>query len=154
VQVDTLFEDMTGATLADPWAARDGYIGVHEGWMPIEEWWARFGVGGRSPIHPDDTQQTLHLLEAEYFAQCMYTSCGLFIEDLDRLEPRNDIAAARRAISLVWQATGRDLQADFVRQLAASRSWRTGVMGDTLYAQLPPVAPALLPAPTPVLTLA
>jgi len=75
----------------------------------------------------------------------MYTSCGLFLDDLDRIEPRNDIAAARRAISLVWQATGVDLQADFVRQLAAAHSWRTGVSGADLYWRLPPVPPPLLP---------
>jgi len=80
----------------------------------------------------------------------MYTSCGFFFEDLDRIEPRNDIAFARRAISLVWQAAHLDLQAEFVRDLAAAHSWRTGVTGVDAYRQLPPVAPELLPTPGPV----
>jgi Domain of unknown function (DUF3536) len=75
----------------------------------------------------------------------MYTSCGFFFEDLDRIEPRNDIAFARRAISLVWQATGIDLEASFLRDLAAPHSWRTGVSGADLYRQLPEVGAGLLP---------
>lgn len=52
----------------------------------------------------------------------------------------------RRAISLVWRTTGRDLQTDFVRQLTAVRSWRTGVTGAALDKQLAPVAPSMLPS--------
>ncbi len=146
VQLDGIFEEVARTTLADPWAARDGYISLHEGWSTADELWARFGIGGRPPAVSAAAQQTLQLLEAQYDGQSMYTSCGLFIEDLDRIEPRNDIAAARRAISLVWQATGRDLQADFIRNLALVRSWRTGVTGAQLYEQLPAVAPDALPS--------
>lgn len=146
VKLDTAYEAVAGTTLCDPWAARDAAIGLHEGWSTPDEWWARFGIGGHPPTNPIAARQTLQLLEAQYYGQCMYTSCALFIDDLDRIEPRNGIAAGRRAISLVWQATGRDLQADFVEQLAAARSWQTGVTGAELYHQLPVVARAYLPA--------
>ncbi|HKS69184.1 MAG TPA: hypothetical protein VJQ45_02105, partial [Ktedonobacterales bacterium] len=58
---------------------------------------------------------------------------------------RNDIAFARRAISLVWQATGVDLETDFLADLAAAKSWRNGLTGADLYYQLPPRAPGDLP---------
>jgi hypothetical protein len=86
------------------------------------------------------------LLEAQYFGQCMYTSCGFFFEDLDRIEPRNDIAFARRAISLVWQATGIDLETAFVADLEHTRSWRTGKTGADLYRGLPAVPAGALPS--------
>jgi hypothetical protein len=61
------------------------------------------------------------------------------------LEPRNDIAFGRRALSLVWQATHADLQTGFLRDLEAAKSGRTGATGAALYRRLPPVEPDLLP---------
>jgi hypothetical protein len=81
----------------------------------------------------------------------MFTSCGFFFEDLDRIEPRNDIAFARRAISLVWQATRIDLQTEFLADLARTQSWRSGRTGADIYRDLPVVPEGALPplaAPT------
>ncbi len=75
----------------------------------------------------------------------MFTSCGFFFEDLDRIEPRNDIAFARRAISLAWQATHIDLQTEFLADLVAARSWRTGRTGADIYRDLPAVPESTLP---------
>ena len=144
-QLDDLFERVGAATLADPWAARDAYLGLRNGWLTPRAFWQRYGVKGRKPANAALERHALQLLEAQYYGQWMYTSCGFFFEDVDRIEPRNDIAFARRAISLVWQATHRDLQTGFVRDLATSTSWRTGLTGADLYRQLPPVATELLP---------
>ena len=54
-------------------------------------------------------------------------------------------AFARRAISLIWQALGIDLQSSFLRDLRAAKSWRTKATGADLYRQLPIVRQALLP---------
>ncbi len=144
-RLDEIFVETTAKSLADPWAARDAYLSLRNGWMSAADFWKRFGTRGRRPRNELAEVQTMHLLEAQYFGQCMYTSCGFFFEDVDRIEPRNDIAFARRAISLVWQATRQNLQSDFVADLAAARSWRNGLSGADLYAQLPPVSPELLP---------
>jgi hypothetical protein len=87
----------------------------------------------------------LLLLEAQYYQQCSFTSCGFFFEDLDRIEPRNDIAFARRAISLIWQALEIDLQAEFVHDLQKVKSWRTSLTGADIYRQLPVVRTDQLP---------
>ncbi len=144
-QLGDIFERTTAKTLKDPWAARDAYLSLRNGWMSTADFWTRFGKRGRRPRNELAEVQTIHLLEAQYFGQCMYTSCGFFFEDVDRIEPRNDIAFARRAISLVWQATRQNLQGDFVADLAATHSWRNGLSGADLYAQLPPVSAELLP---------
>ncbi len=145
-QLNATFEQQTAATLADPWAARDDYLALRNGWLNRDDFWARHGAPGR-PAQMDALRTRTHqLLEAQYLGQWMYTSCGFFFEDLDRIEPRNDIAFARRAISLVWLASARDLQAGFVRDLAAAKSWRSGVTGADIYRQLPPVQPGCLPA--------
>jgi alpha-amylase/alpha-mannosidase (GH57 family) len=139
---DRLFEMETASVLHDPWAARDAYLSVRNGWEAHEHFWARFGKAQPSPA---DEQRTLQLLEAQYYQQYSFTSCGFFFEDLDRIEPRNDIGFARRALSLYWQTLGVDLQQDFLRDLAAARSWRSVLTGADVYRQLPVVPAALLP---------
>ncbi len=141
---DALFEQYAGETLIDPWAARDDYLSLRHGWETPESFWARHGKEHHLPDE-QRKQRTLQLLEAQYYQQYSFTSCGFFFEDLDRIEPRNDIAFARRAVSLVWQATGVDLQRDFVKDLEMTRSSRTGLSGADLYRQLPVVKPGLLP---------
>lgn len=144
-RVDALFERGTAGTLRDPWAAREDYVALRNGWMSGDAFWARHGANGARPPARVEEVRTELLLEAEYYAQWMYTSCGFFFEDLDRIEPRNDIAFGRRAISLVWQATHENLQPGFLSDLATAKSWRTGQTGVDLYRQLPPVARDLLP---------
>ncbi|MBO0794508.1 MAG: DUF3536 domain-containing protein, partial [Ktedonobacteraceae bacterium] len=137
-----LFEQYAGTILLDPWAARDDYLALRNGWETPESFWARHA---RPSCQPGDTALARQLLEAQYYQQYSFTSCGFFFEDLDRIEPRNDIAYARRAISLYWQALHVDLQRDFINDLQAARSWRTQISGADIYHQLPPVAPELLP---------
>jgi Domain of unknown function (DUF3536)/Glycosyl hydrolase family 57 len=148
---DQLFERYAGETLSDPWAARDAYLPVRNGWETTENFWARYGKQQRPPDDLQQAQRTMLLLEAQYYQQYSFTSCGFFFEDLDRIEPRNDIAFARRAISLIWQALGIDLQHDFLKDLQAAKSWRTHLTGADLYRQLPVVRRDQLP-PLPLLT--
>ena len=143
--IDQTYERFAAGTLTDIWAARDGYLGLHNGWTSADEFWRQYGKNEGRRVKQDDRERVQALLQAEYFGQWMYTSCGFFFEDLDRIEPRNDIAFARRAISLVWQATGTDLESDFVVSLAAAHSWHNGLSGADLYRQLPPLAPDMLP---------
>ncbi len=41
----------------------------------------------------------------------MFTSCGWFFDDFDRIEPKNNIAYAAQAVRLAERATGVDLAA-------------------------------------------
>jgi alpha-amylase/alpha-mannosidase (GH57 family) len=154
---DAVFERELAQAVEDPWAARNDYLALRQGWMAPEAFWERHGKKGRAfwlrlsnkgcaPRDESLLRRTLLLLEAQFYQQWMYTSCGFFFEDLDRIEPRNDIAFARRAISLYWQATREDLQTGFLADLAQARSWRTGLTGADLYRQFPAVSSDLLPA--------
>lgn len=145
VRLDDVFEREGSRYLADPWAARDAYLGLREGWLPADDFWARHGKRGQRPARQAHESRAIRLLEAQFIGQWMYTSCGFFFEDLDRIEPRNDIAFARRAISLVWEATEVDLQADFLRTVAQARSGRVDLTGADLYHGLSRVAARTLP---------
>ncbi|HET9921976.1 MAG TPA: DUF3536 domain-containing protein [Ktedonobacteraceae bacterium] len=133
---DQLFEQYAGQALLDPWAARDDYLPLHNGWETPESFWERHGKEHRLPEDPLLARRTQLLLEAQYYQQYSFTSCGFFFEDLDRIEPRNDIAFARRAISLVWQALDIDLQPGFLDDLSKARSGRNSLTGADLYRQL------------------
>jgi hypothetical protein len=131
----------------DTWRARDAYLALRNGWMSEDVFWASHGSRRRWLFRARGYEaKARQLLEAQYFGQAMFTSCGWFFEDLDRIEPRNDIAYARKAISLTWQATGEDLQADFLDDLAAAKSWRSARTGGDIYLELPRLAPEALPA--------
>ncbi|HEY7850169.1 MAG TPA: DUF3536 domain-containing protein, partial [Ktedonobacterales bacterium] len=153
-RLDEVYERETSPYLADPWAARDAYLSLREGWLAPDAFWARYGKRGRPPTQPAHETRTIRLLEAQFVGQWMYTSCGFFFEDLDRIEPRNDIAFARRAISLVWEATAVDAQADFLCAVALAHSERARVTGADIYHALPRLAgdalPPLQPPATPM----
>ncbi|MGZ3622871.1 MAG: DUF3536 domain-containing protein, partial [Ktedonobacteraceae bacterium] len=142
---DQLFEHYGSETLADPWAARDAYLPVRNGWETVESFWTKQSKHQQPPTDQSLAQRTLLLLEAQYYQQCSLTSCGFFFEDLDRIEPRNNIACARRAISLVWQALDIDLQPEFIQDLQKAKSEHTGLTGADMYRQLPVVSAAQLP---------
>ncbi|TMC14217.1 MAG: DUF3536 domain-containing protein, partial [Chloroflexi bacterium] len=140
---DRLFTDDGSRVLHDPWVARDSYLALRNRWIEPSHFWKHHAA----PHHRDVSSiyMAQSLLESQYWLQAAFTSCGFFFEDLDRIEPRNTIAFARRAISFVWQATGHDLQCDFLADLELVRSWRTGRTGTDLYRSLPAVPESLLP---------
>jgi len=139
-----IFEQYASEELDDPWAARDEYLALHNGWQTPVCFWEHHGKEHRLS-DASVAWQTQMLLEAQYYHQYSFTSCGWFFEDLDRIEPRNDIAFARRAISLIFQATGINLQSAFVEDLEHVRSWRTGLTGADLYKKLVSQPSGLLP---------
>ncbi|OJX47084.1 MAG: hypothetical protein BGO78_16505 [Chloroflexi bacterium 44-23] len=60
-------------------------------------------------LSANDIRKIKLMLQALVERQRMYTSCGWFFDDLDRIEPRNIIAYAARAIFLTEAATGKSL---------------------------------------------
>ena len=142
---DQLFERYGSETLTDPWSARDAYLPVRNGWETVESFWTKQSKHQQPPTDQSLAQRTLLLLEAQYYQQCSLTSCGFFFEDLDRIEPRNNIACARRAISLIWQALDIDLQPEFIQDLQKAKSEHTALTGADMYRQLPVVSEDQLP---------
>jgi hypothetical protein len=73
------------------------------------------------------------LLEAQYERQRMFTSCGWFFDDFDRIEPRNNIAYAAHACWLTYKATGVDLASKAIAMLDEVQSWRSGLKASTVF---------------------
>jgi hypothetical protein len=73
------------------------------------------------------------LLEAQRERQRMFTSCGWFFEDFDRIEPKNNLAYAARAVQLTRIATGEDLAPQVLSDLKKVVSPRTKLRGDQVF---------------------
>jgi hypothetical protein len=124
-RLDLVYELTAGALARDPWAALLDYARVRIGALSPE----RFLDQHCRTRARRDRASLSSLLESQYYRQLMFTSCGFFFEDLDRIEPRNNIVFAARAIARLPRDRRRALTDDFLDDLRAARSWRTGRTG-------------------------
>jgi len=131
--IDALYQDEVERWVADPWQLRNDYIRVVLGEI---EGRAFLAQQADRKLTEGEAKRILTLLEAQYYRQAMYTSCGFFFEDLSRLEPRYVIAYAAKATSLVREATGISLEEGFKRDLRLAASWITDQTGEDIYEEV------------------
>jgi alpha-amylase/alpha-mannosidase (GH57 family) len=128
--LDDLYRTAALPHIADPWKLRDDYIHVILGQRPLSDLLAH-AAGKRLP---DEVSSTLSLLlEAQRERQRMFTSCGFFFEDFDRIEPQNNLAYAAQAVALARRATGVDLSSLLTADLQRVRSVHSGLRGDWVF---------------------
>ena len=128
--LDWMYLDNLRSLVPDPWEMRHQYIHVRLGETSLAEL-AGSLAGHR--LEDDDLTRVRLLLEAQYERQRMFSSCGWFFDDFDRIEPRNAVAYAAQAVWLAHQATGQDLTSQALSALRYIRSSRTGLQGDTVF---------------------
>jgi hypothetical protein len=130
--LETVFVETIRPVIPDPWALRNRYIHVLLGELDVET--LIHDMAGRR-LAAETTRQIALLLEAERERQRMYTSCGWFFDDFDRIEPKNNMAYAAHALALTRSATGVDLAPDALSHLQSVVSWRTGLRADQVLMQ-------------------
>jgi hypothetical protein len=118
--------------VADPWALRDGYIHVLLGQQSVGD---LIGEAAGRRLPAEDVQRIHTLLEAQRERQRMFTSCGWFFDDFDRIEPKNNVAYAAQAVRLTRQATGTDLAPAALGLLRHAISHRSGLRADQVFAR-------------------
>src|SRR5205814_9805626 len=99
-------ENLTGL-VTDPWATRNRYSEVILRQLSPTDFVRREVLA--EIVEPKVLLKVERLLESQFMRQWMYTSCGFFFEDLSRIEPKNNIAYAARAIRYANEATGVNL---------------------------------------------
>jgi alpha-amylase/alpha-mannosidase (GH57 family) len=115
----------------DPWALRDSYIHAILGQQHADE---LIGAAAGKRLEAGDIQSVHTLLEAQRERQRMFTSCGWFFDDFDRIEPKNNLAYAAQATRLTRRATGADLAPAAIERLRRVVSHRSGLRGDDVFA--------------------
>jgi len=120
-EVAPLWQKMAGELLEDPWAARDGYIGIvlDRSAPNLEQFFARHAT---HTLDQDEQQLALKLLELQRHALLMYTSCGWFFDDLSGIETLQVIQFAARALQLAEELFGDALEETFLERLARAES--------------------------------
>jgi hypothetical protein len=128
--LDQIYFRHVGAYVPDPWRLRHAYGEVLTGQRPVDE--LIFEHTKRRLPKPVARQITL-LLRAQYERQRMFTSCGWFFDDFDRIEPKNNLAYAAQAVALTQQATGLDLSDKAMGDLKSVVSPSSGLRGDQVF---------------------
>ncbi|MBI4309713.1 MAG: DUF3536 domain-containing protein, partial [Candidatus Omnitrophica bacterium] len=120
-QMAPLYEQQMAAFTNDPWGMRDGYIDVILDRAP--EHMERFlkTRTGRS-LEDQEKIKVLKLLEMQFNALLMYTSCGWFFNDISGLETVQILQYAARAIQLAKEVSGKDLEQGFLAILEKAPS--------------------------------
>jgi len=116
----------------DAWCLRNEYIRVMLGDLT----WTDFlveNVPGGTPLHTTD--QLRAFMEIQIARQWMFTSCGWFFDDFDRIEPRNNVAYAAQAISRAERIIGKTFINEIMPSFTTIRSSRTGITGDQVLMQ-------------------
>jgi uncharacterized protein DUF3536 len=134
-EVHGLFEREGKPLLGDPWRVRDDY-GAAEGDAAAR---ARLVAGSA------DRVRAAELLELEWNALRMFTSCGWFFDDISGIEAQQVLRYAARAVELAGPDAPR-LESGLLDRLARAESSAPGVgSGRDLYlASVKPKVPAPL----------
>ncbi|MHC2991955.1 glycoside hydrolase [Pontibacter sp. HJ8] len=106
---------------ADPWQTRNNYIQVI---MDRSEENVRKFTHAHTDRELSKGEQIrfLKLLEMQYHAMLMYTSCGWFFDEVTGIETMQDIFYAGRALQLARDISGSDYEAHFMTLLEKAES--------------------------------
>ncbi|HNB54291.1 MAG TPA: DUF3536 domain-containing protein [Anaerolineales bacterium] len=128
--LDEVYFRHVGAYLMDPWSLRHEYGTVLTHARPVED---LIYEHARRRLPAPITRQISRLLWAQYERQRMFTSCGWYFEDFDRIEPKNNLAYAAHAITLTQEATGVDLTERALTAFQSVVSPSSGLRGDEVF---------------------
>ncbi len=87
-------------------------------------------------VAPEEETKLIKLMSSQYERQRMFTSCGWFFGDFDRLEAQNDILYAARAVDLLEQATEKSYRQQVSKYLSKAESWNSGLKASTVFNKL------------------
>jgi hypothetical protein len=128
--LDAVYFETVYPYVSKPRVLRERYIQVILGELTAEE---LISSMADRKLTSDIILRISLLLESQKERQRMFTSCGWFFEDFDRIEPRNNLAYAAQAVRLVRIATGDDLASQFAADLQQVISPRTGLHADQVF---------------------
>ncbi|PSN18546.1 glycoside hydrolase [filamentous cyanobacterium CCP5] len=114
----------------DPWQARDAYVDViGSRYSPVpgsdrsaKATRAFFNAHQCRPLTKAERVEALQLLEMQRHTLLMYTSCGWFFDEISRPEGTQILRYAARALELAGEASGMELESEFIQRLEAAPS--------------------------------
>ncbi|WPP50880.1 DUF3536 domain-containing protein [Catalinimonas niigatensis] len=137
-----LFEKEMQYLVRDPWEVRNAYVEViqNRSRMNTSKFIERHA---RNTLTKSEEIKFLKLLEIQYHAMLMYTSCGWFFDEVTGIETIQDIMYAARAIQLAQDITGANYERHFVKLLEKCPS-NIPEYGNAAYAYTKFVKPSIV----------
>lgn len=136
-ELDWIYVETMISLGLEPWELRNAYLRVYLGQASLEDIIQSANSNLRHSaakhLSDDERSKVALLLQAQFNRQRMYTSCGFFFEDFERIEPKNNLAYAVYAIQLIRQAIGTDLTTGFRNDLSRVASLRSRLRGDQVF---------------------
>ncbi len=129
-ELDRLYLDVTSRVFSDPWELRNRYIHVILGETSLDKLANQMSLVA---LTSEQLRRVHLMLEMQRERQRMFTSCGWFFEDFDRIEPRNNVAYAAQAVYLARLATGVNLESYVQQDLGRVISPLTGANAGQLF---------------------
>jgi len=116
-----IYEGESRSLLRDPWQARDDYIYLilDRSAQNVERFLSDHAA---KVLSPEEKVRALKLLEMQRHALLMFTSCGWFFDEISGLESTQVLKYASRAMQLVRELCGIDLEPEYVGILGQARS--------------------------------
>jgi alpha-amylase/alpha-mannosidase (GH57 family) len=117
-QLNEVYEREASQILKDPWLARNEYIKIIL--KRNDDTLRKFLKDHCSK--DVDPNRVFRLMEMQRHAMLMYTSCGWFFDEVSGIETIQILQYACRAIQLISQTVGTDLEGEFIRRLESAPS--------------------------------
>jgi alpha-amylase/alpha-mannosidase (GH57 family) len=117
-KLNEVYEREASQILHDPWEARNAYIKVI---LRRDDDTVRKFLKDHCSKDVDQNR-VLRLMEMQRNALLMYTSCGWFFDEISGIETTQILQYACRAIQLISQTGGTDLEEEFMKRLEAAPS--------------------------------
>ena len=133
---DTVFvNEFARISDLNPWDARNRYVEVLLHPSDLQGRHQFLSSILRRPESTDDQADALALLELQKFCLFSFTSCGWFFNDIEGIEPIQNLRYALRAIELIrrFEVFGDTLQVEFLGILARATGNASGRNGAELF---------------------
>ncbi|MFH0968408.1 MAG: DUF3536 domain-containing protein [Methanobacteriota archaeon] len=106
---------------SDPWVARDEYINIIlDRSAESLDWFLSRNID--RDLTPEEIVKVLKLLEIQRNGLLMFTSCGWFFDEISGIETVQVMMYACRAIQLVREVSGVDLEPEYIGMLKGAIS--------------------------------
>ena len=128
--IDSVYVKEIGKYTDDVWKLRHEYIQVLLGTESVAELIGRVLGNG---LTTEQVKTIDLLLRAQLDRQRMFTSCGWFFEDFDRIEPRNVVSYAAQGVWWTYLATEIDFSPEVIPLMEKIESPRTGLKGSDVF---------------------
>ena len=120
-QMIIIYENIGSIFFTDVWKARNNYINLLLE-PSLENKSNYFEQNAVRSFDENEKLIALKLLEMQRYSMLMYTSCGWFFSEISGLETVKILEYASRAMELVRDVTGIELEEEFKDRLAEAKS--------------------------------